>query len=144
MPCRSASPADSCPDHRPTARDTVLQSGRVTGQGDECERIVSGALRLLTAVDPYGLRPGTVDGTPSDEYVPEAVALARILLEYGNITAQEVEVVWWRLFSESLTARLGSSRTAVLTRDLDDLLRRAHRVTLEEAQASRQVDTPRV
>jgi hypothetical protein len=119
----SRSAVETCSDGRQTAGYTVLHTGRVNGDSDEFELTASGALDLLTAVDPYGLKPGMEDGAPGDEYLPEAAALARILLEQGNITVQEVEAVWSRSFSESLVARLGTSRVAVLTRDLNDLRR---------------------
>lgn len=101
----------------------MLHTGRMRGDRDDFELTTSGALELLTAVDPYGLAPGNDDGAPEDEYAPEARALARILLEHGNITVQEVEGVWSRAFSESLAARLGSSRVAELIRDLNKLRR---------------------
>lgn len=114
-------------DESAAASEPLASLGALIAEGDSNDlvRTASDALELLTALDPIGLRPGRVGGTPDDEYAPEAVALARILLTHGNITVQEVEDVWSRSFSESLVARLGSSHVAGLTRDLNRL-RRVH------------------
>ncbi|MBT2501065.1 hypothetical protein [Curtobacterium sp. ISL-83] len=101
----------------------MLQTGQVKADGDDYGLIVSGVLAVLTAIDPYGLLPGNEDGAPSDEYTPEAIDVARILLEHGNVTVEEVEAVWLSRFSESLTARIGSSCVAQLVRDLNDVPR---------------------
>ena len=84
--------------------------------------ITAAVLAVLTEVDPYGLEPGTSDGAPADEYEPEAVDLARLLLRDGVVTVYDVEDVWVRWFSESLVLRLGVDRTARLVDRLNALV----------------------
>ena len=83
---------------------------------------VAAVLTVLTAVDPYGLEPGTPEGPPADEYEPEAVDLARVLLVEGAVTVRDVENVWAHWFSESLVLRLGVDRTARLVDELNALV----------------------
>ncbi|MBF4580236.1 hypothetical protein [Frigoribacterium sp. VKM Ac-2530] len=82
---------------------------------------VAAVLTVLTAVDPYGLEPGTPEGPPADEYEPEALDLARVLLAEGAVTVRDVEDVWAHWFSESLVLRLGVDRMARLVDELNAL-----------------------
>lgn len=81
---------------------------------------VAQVLAVLTALDPYGLEPGTPDGAPANEYDIEAVGIARILLREGAVTVYDVEGVWMRHFSESLVLRIGVTRMAQLVDQLSD------------------------
>jgi hypothetical protein len=81
---------------------------------------VAQVLAILTALDPYGLEPGTPDGPPANEYDIEAVGIARILLREGAVTVYDVEGVWMRCFSESLVLRIGVTRMAQLVDQLND------------------------
>ena len=86
------------------------------------ELIAAGALALVTELDPYGLEPGTPEGSPHDEYEPEAADLARLLVKNGAVTADDVERVWLHWFSESLVLRRGASRVAQLVEGLNCLM----------------------
>ena len=70
-------------------------------------RVFASVLAVLSDVDPYGLEPGVADGAPADEYEPEAGDLTRLLLSDGGVTRDDVDDVWQRWFSESLSLRLG-------------------------------------
>jgi hypothetical protein len=83
-------------------------------------RTVAQVLAVLTALDPYGLEPGTPDGAPANEYDIEAVGIARILLREGAVSVYDVEGVWMRHFSESLVLRIGVPRMAQLLDQLND------------------------
>jgi len=83
-------------------------------------RTVAQVLAVLTALDPYGLEPGTPDGAPANEYDIEAVGIARILLREGAVTVYDVEGVWMRHFSESLVLRIGVPHMTQLVDQLND------------------------
>jgi len=83
-------------------------------------RTVAQVLAVLTALDPYGLEPGSPDGAPANEYDIEAVGIARILLREGAVTVYDVEGVWKRCFSESLVLRIGVTRMAQLVDELNE------------------------
>ena len=83
-------------------------------------RTVAQVLAVLTALDPYGLEPGSPDGAPANEYDIEAVGIARILLREGVVTVYDVEGVWMRCFSESLVLRIGVTRMAQLVDELNE------------------------
>jgi hypothetical protein len=83
-------------------------------------QIVAQVLAVLTALDPYGLEPGTPDGPPATEYDIEAVGIACILLREGAVTVDDVDGVWMCCFSESLVLRIGVTRMAQLVDQLND------------------------
>ena len=82
---------------------------------------VAQVLAILTALDPYGLEPGTPDGPPANEYDIEAVGIARILLREGAVTVYDVEGVWMHWFSDSLVLHIGVARMAQLVDRLNEL-----------------------
>jgi hypothetical protein len=83
-------------------------------------QIVAQVLAVLTALDPYGLEPGTPDGPPATEYDIEAVGIACIFLREGAVTVDDVDGVWMCCFSESLVLRIGVTRMAQLVDQLND------------------------
>ena len=91
-------------------------------------RVFAGVLAVLSDVDPYGLEPGAADGAPADEYEPEAGDLTRLLLHDGGVTRDDVDDVWQRWFSESLSLRLG-------VEGVDRLVERLNAVADEDREA---------
>ena len=55
---------------------------------------VTSVVALLNDLDPYALEPGTVEGAPENEYEPEASPMARLLLNHGSISSNEVDAIW--------------------------------------------------
>ncbi|AWB88540.1 hypothetical protein [Homoserinimonas hongtaonis] len=61
-------------------------------------------IHILNRFDPMGLTPGMGDGTPWDEYEPEARDLAAILQASGTITGAQVDAIWFRWFGQNTDA----------------------------------------
>ena len=83
--------------------------------------MVTSVLALLNDVDPYGLEPGTAEGAPQDEYEPEASPMARLLLEHGSISSDEVDAIWLEWFQEPLSEFIGAEAMHRLCADLNSL-----------------------
>lgn len=76
-------------------------------------------LGVLNDLDPYGFEPGSL--APSDEYDPEGIPMASILLRTGEITATQVDEIWIKWFDEPLSAAVPASKFERFMRDLNAL-----------------------
>lgn len=85
-------------------------------------QLIADVLRLLNALDPYGLDPGGQDGAPVDEYNAEATAMASKLRASGFITAEDTDLIWIEWFGESLAANTDGLAKSVA--DLNALMKR--------------------
>ena len=89
-----------------TLASTLLdERGSAPGPTSTQERV----LALLNREDPMSLAPGT-DGMPEDEYGPEAEAIAELLDTGAVPTAAQLDEVWEKWFSQSLSPLLGAGR----------------------------------
>lgn len=82
---------------------------------------VTSVVALLNDLDPYGLEPGTEEGAPQDEYEPEASPMARLLLNNGSISSDEVDVIWREWFQEPLSEFIGAEAMNRFCVDLNSL-----------------------
>ncbi|QNN83406.1 hypothetical protein H3H54_07910 [Brachybacterium sp. Z12] len=87
----------------------------------EVDDLEEGVLELLIEADPMALAPGSPEGTPADEYRPEAEAIAEILHIDGGITTAQLEDVWEQWFDEPLAPLLGQERVTALAAALTAL-----------------------
>ncbi|OUM42640.1 hypothetical protein B8W73_07355 [Arthrobacter agilis] len=71
---------------------------------------VAGVIGLLNDLDPYGLEPGTAAGAPQDEYEPEAHPIARLLLNSGSVSSDQVDRIWRQWFQEPLSKVIGAAK----------------------------------
>lgn len=62
-------------------------------------------LEVLNRHDVYGLEPGSPDGPPIDEYLPEANDMASVLVTRGAIATDDIRSIWVHWFSDDLTDR---------------------------------------
>jgi hypothetical protein len=76
---------------------------------------------LLNDFDPYGLKPGTADGAPQDEYEPEASTIASFLLNTGSISRSQVEAIWQDWFQEPLSDVMGAAKAERFCVNLNSL-----------------------
>lgn len=76
---------------------------------------------LLNDLDPYGLEPGTAEGAPQDEYAPEASPMARLLLNHGSISSDEVDAIWLEGFQEPLSEFIGAEAMNRFCAELNSL-----------------------
>lgn len=88
---------------------------------DDASSLEHRVLEVLTEADPMEFAPGRFDGTPADEYRPEAESIAALLRTDGVITEVRLDEVWQDWFSEPLTAVIGSERVTVLVETLNAL-----------------------
>ena len=87
----------------------------------EVDDLEEGVLELLIEADPMTLAPGSPEGTPADEYRPEAEAIAEILHIDDGITTAQLEDVWEQWFDEPLAPLLGQERVTALAAALTAL-----------------------
>ncbi|MFI8633227.1 hypothetical protein ACIGEP_11580 [Microbacterium sp. NPDC077663] len=80
-------------------------------------------MAVLSDVDPYALEPGGNDGCPVDEYEPETSAFAGVLIRRGRVTVEDVDRIWQRWFSETLTGLIGPVAVGDLLARLNGLPR---------------------
>jgi hypothetical protein len=80
---------------------------------------VTSVVALLNDLDPYGLQPGTAEGAPQNEYEPEASPMARLLLNHGSISSDDVDAIWQEWFQEPLSEFIGAAAMNRFCADLN-------------------------
>lgn len=87
------------------------------------KQVTAEVLALLSELDPYRLGPGMPEGAPTDEYAPEADAMARHLLSHQAINLEQVDAIWRHWFGESLSHVTGTGSAEALVVHLNRLSR---------------------
>jgi hypothetical protein len=87
----------------------------------EWKSTVAAVIALLNNLDPYGLEPGTAEGSPHDEYEAEAHSIASLLLNTGSISTNQVDAIWQKWFQEPLSATVGAMKAERFCAGLNSL-----------------------
>lgn len=87
------------------------------------KQVTADALALLTELDPYRLAPGLPEGAPTDEYAPEADAIARHLISHEAIEVEQIDAIWLHWFDEPLSHVIGAEPAKDLVARLNRLVR---------------------
>lgn len=68
----------------------------------EVATLTAEVLEVLNRHDVYGLEPGSEDGPPIDEYLPEAMDMVSVLVKRAAITPADIRSIWVKWFSDDL------------------------------------------